>query len=207
MTKTNPAAGVQAEYAQKVADDLAANQREQDRVRGELTRLQDELVQLEESGQVLVKMQGVLGTSSKPAAKSGKKGVKVPAARSPKSEAAAKKTPKTGRSAKTAAAPSPRGKTGAKKAATEQRASGPSWIELIGAYLAGQSEPKSSTEIAAGVAEANPQRGVQVTVVRNTLEQGVARGVIERSKQGRFVYYQAVPASTEAADGSKETVA
>ncbi|WP_328323203.1 MULTISPECIES: hypothetical protein [unclassified Streptomyces] len=207
MTKANAATGVKAEYAQKVADDLAANQGEQDRVRDELARLQDELVQLEESGQVLVKMQGVLGTSSKPTAKSARKTAKVPAARNPKSETAAKKAPKAGRSTKPAAQPSPRGKTGAKKAAPAQRASGPSWIELIGAYLAGQSEPKSSTEIAAGVAEAHPQRGVQVTVVRNTLEQGVARGVIERSKQGRSVYYQATPTNTEAADDSKATTA
>ncbi|WP_405914176.1 hypothetical protein OG760_35560 [Streptomyces sp. NBC_00963] len=205
MTKTNAATGVKAEYAQKVADDLAANQSEQDRVRDELARMQDELVQLEESGRVLVEMQGVLGISSKPTGKSVRKTAKVPAARIPKSEAAAKKTPKTGRSSKSAAEPSTRGKTRTTKAATAHRAGGPSWIELIGAYLAGQSEPKSSTEIAAGVAEAHPQRGVQVTVVRNTLEQGVARGVIERSKQGRSVYYQTAPAGAEATDDSKAT--
>ncbi|MET9532418.1 MULTISPECIES: hypothetical protein [unclassified Streptomyces] len=201
MSTANAASGVKAEYAQKVQDDLVANQSEQDRVRAELARLQEELVQLEESGQVLAKMQDILGAFSVPSAKPGKKPAKVPAARRPKSKTAAAKTPKTGRSSKTEAEPARRGKAPAKKAAPAQGVSGPTWIELVSSYLADQSEPKSSTEVAAGVAEAYPQRGVQVVVVRNALEQGVARSLIERSKQGRSVYYQAKPAGAETADG------
>ncbi|WP_405773930.1 hypothetical protein [Streptomyces sp. NBC_00859] len=203
MSTVNTASSVKAEYTQKVADDLSANQSEQDRVRSELTRLQDELVQLEDSGQVLAKMQSLLGTAAKPTAKSGKKSPKVPAARTPKSKTAAAKSPKATPSSKNAAERAPRGKAAGKKAAAAQSASQSTWIELISSYLAGQSEPKSSTEIAAGVAEAHPQRGVQVTVVRNTLEQGVARGVIERSKQGRSVYYQTAPAAAESAESGK----
>ncbi|WP_406134681.1 hypothetical protein [Streptomyces sp. NBC_01089] len=222
MSTVNAASGVQAEYAQKVADDLAANQSEQDRVRAELVRLQEELVQLEESGQVLVKMQDILGTSAGPAAKPGRKPAKVPAARSPRNKTATAKntgarntgaknagakTPKAGRSPKAGAEPVRRAKAPAKKAAPAQGAGGPTWLELVSSCLAGHSEPKSSTEVAAAVAQAHPERGVQVTVVRNALEQGVARGVIERSKQGRSVYYQTKPAGTETADSGAATAA
>ncbi|MFJ3712833.1 hypothetical protein OG709_34220 [Streptomyces sp. NBC_01267] len=195
---------MKAEYTQKVASDLAANQSEQDRVRAELSRLQEELVQLEDSGQVLVKMQNLLETSAGTVTAAGKKSAKVPGARSPKSKDAGKKA---GRSSKTAAEPARRGAARAKKAAPAQGANQPTWIELINTYLAGQNEPKSSTEIAAGVAEAHPQRGIQVTVVRNTLEQGVARGLIERSKQGRNVYYQAAPTGAGTADSDKAATA
>ncbi|NDZ82938.1 hypothetical protein G3I19_31315 [Streptomyces sp. SID10853] len=226
MSTVNAASGVQAEYAQKVADDLAANQSEQDRIRAELVRLQEELVQLEESGQVLVKMQDILGASAGPAAKPGRKPAKVPAARSPRSRTATTKNttaktagakdsgakdsgakaPKAGRSPAGAGAVR-RAKAPAKKAAPAQGASGPTWLELVSSFLAGHSEPKSSTEVAAAVAEAHPERGVQVTVVRNALEQGVARGVIERSKQGRSVYYQTKPAGAEPADSGAATAA
>lgn len=203
MPTVKATSDVKADYAQKVANDLAANRSEQDQVRAELARLQETLVHLEDSGQVLVKMQDVLGTASKP----GKKSAMVPAARSPKNKAVAEKAAKPTHAPKNTAKPARRGKTTAKKTAPAPGASGPTWIELISSYLTGQSEPKSSTEIAAAVAEADPKRGVQVTVVRNTLEQGVARGVIERSKQGRSVYYQSAPADADAKDSGKKALA
>ncbi|MEE1792162.1 hypothetical protein PUR28_15515 [Streptomyces sp. BE308] len=185
MSQNTPKSGLTADYAQRIADDLSANQSEQARVRAELTRLQDELVQLEQSEQVLVKMQHVLGGVAAPAAKTGKgrKAATVAAPVRPKRKASAQKAP---RKAKPATGES-----------TPARTSGePTWRELITEYLAGHHEPKSAAEIAAALTEANPKRDVKVTVVRSTLEQGVAQALLERSKQGRSVFYSPAAAAT-----------
>ncbi|WP_411084518.1 hypothetical protein [Streptomyces sp. cmx-18-6] len=181
-----PVQSVTADYAQRVADDLAANRSEQERVRSELARLQDELVRLEDSEQVLTKMQEVLGGTPKQTVKQrkGGKGATVPAARGSNRKKAA---------GKAAAAA---GRKGSKKAVSPKKAGEPTWLELTIAYLGGQSEPRSAAEVAASLTEAHPERTVQVTVVRNSLEQGVAQGLLERSKQGRSVFYSpTAPAS------------
>ncbi|MFZ4268998.1 hypothetical protein [Streptomyces arboris] len=179
MSGNLPVQSVTADYAQRVADDLAANRSEQERVRSELARLQDELVRLEDSEQVLTKMQEVLGgTPKKQGAKQrkGSKGAVVPAARGSNSKTAAGKSAAAGRKA-------------SKKTVSPKKAGEPTWLELTTAYLGGQSEPRSAAEVAASLSEAHPERAAQVTVVRNTLEQGVAQGLLERSKQGRSVFY------------------
>ncbi|MFD7676194.1 hypothetical protein [Streptomyces anulatus] len=186
MSGNLPVPSVTADYAQRVAADLAANQSEQERVRTELARLQDELVRLEDSEQVLTKMQDVLGGVPKQAAKQrkGGKGAAVPAARGSNGKTAA------GKLAAVA------GRKASKKAVSPKKAGEPTWLELTTAYLGGQSEPRSAAEVAASLTEAHPERAVQVTVVRNSLEQGVAQGLLERSKQGRSVFYSpTAPAS------------
>ncbi|MGW6581126.1 hypothetical protein ACWF76_17395 [Streptomyces globisporus] len=182
MSGNLPVQSVTADYAQRVADDLAANRSEQERVRSELARLQDELVRLEDSEQVLTKMQDVLGGTPKQTAKqrNGGKGAAVPAAR--------------GSNGKKAAAAA--GRKTSKKTVSPKKAGEPTWLELTTAYLGGQSEPRSAAEVAASLTEAHPERTVQVAVVRNSLEQGVAQGLLERSKQGRSVFYSpTVPVS------------
>ncbi|MFF8983884.1 hypothetical protein ACF08E_10910 [Streptomyces globisporus] len=186
MSGNLPVQSVTADYAQRVADDLAANRSEQERVRSELARLQDELVRLEDSEQVLTKMQEVLGGTPKQTSKPRKssKGAAVPAARgSNRKKAAGKAAAAAGRKA-------------SKKTASPKKAGEPTWLELTTAYLGGQGEPRSAAEVAASLTEAHPERAVQVPVVRNSLEQGVAQGLLERSKQGRSVFYSpTVPAS------------
>ncbi|MBB5939291.1 putative membrane protein YkoI [Streptomyces zagrosensis] len=173
-----------------MADDLSANRGEQERVRTELARLQDDLVRLEESEQVLTQMQKVLGGTSKRTAKQSKsrKTAAVPAARRSNGKAAAgKQAAATGRKAP-------------KKAASTKKPGEPTWLELTTAYLGGQSEPKSAAEVSDALTEAHPERTVQVTVVRNTLEQGVAQGLLERSKQGRSVFYSLATTATAPSD-------
>ncbi|MFE9240580.1 hypothetical protein [Streptomyces sp. NPDC007007] len=186
MSGNLPAQSVTADYTQRVADDLAANRSEQERVRSELARLQDELVRLEASEQVLTKMQEVLGGTPKQTLKPSKssKGAAVPAARgSNRKKAAGKAAVAAGRKA-------------SKKTASPKKTGEPTWLELTTAYLGGQSEPRSAAEVAASLTEAHPERAVQVAVVRNSLEQGVAQGLLERSKQGRSVFYSpTAPAS------------
>lgn len=190
MTVNLSVPSVTADYAQRVADDLSVNRGEQERVRAELDRLQDELVRLEESEQVLTKMQEVLGGAPKPTAKQGKsrKTAAVPAARRSNTKTAAGKL---GASS---------GRKAAKKSASANKPGEATWLELTTAYLGGQSEPKSAAEVSSSLTEAHPERAVQVAVVRNALEQGVAQGLLERSKQGRSVFYS--PTSAAAASSA-----
>ncbi|MEW5539270.1 hypothetical protein AB1339_16630 [Streptomyces cyaneofuscatus] len=184
MSKNPPAPSITADYAQRVTDDLSANRTEQERVRAELARLQEELVRLEESEQVLTKMQEVLGTTPKQTAKKGKgtKTAAVPAARRSNGKTAAGKTDTT------------TARKTSKKSASPKKPGEPTWLELTTAHLTAQNEPKSAAEVSAALTEAHPERAVQVTIVRNTLEQGVAQGLFARSKQGRSVFYSPVVA-------------
>ncbi|MEV7167458.1 hypothetical protein AB0N60_35855 [Streptomyces microflavus] len=186
MSVDHPVASVTADYAQRVADDLSANRAEQERVRSELARLQDDLVRLEESGQLLTQMQKVLGATPKRTAKQSRtrKAAAAPAARRSNSKAA------EGRQAAT-------GRKSPKKAVPAKKPGEPTWLKVTMAYLDGQSAPRSAAEVSNALAEAYPERAVQVTVVRNTLEQGVAQGLLERSKQGRSVFYSPAPAATD----------
>lgn len=181
---------VTADYAQRVADDLSANRGEQERVRSELNRLRDELVSLEESEQVLTKMQDVLGGAPKQTAKQSKsrKTAAVPAARHSNAKTAAGTSGAAG------------GRKAAKKPASAKKPGGVTWLELTTAYLGGQGEPKSAAEVSDALTEAHPERTVQVPVVRNALEQGVAQGLLERTKQGRSVFYSPVPAAPAPSD-------
>ncbi|MER5280942.1 hypothetical protein ABT025_35140 [Streptomyces sp. NPDC002809] len=194
MSQVAATSTVTAGYAQKVTEDLALTKKEQERVRAELTRLQDELQQLEESEKVLVKMQDVLGGSSELNHGRGKGGkAPVPAAR--RGKGATARQQKVSRTAK----PSKAGREAhAEKTASPKGAAEETWAALASGYLAGQSEPKSAAEVSAALTEAHPQRNVQAPVVRNALEQGVARGLLERSKQGRSVYYTPASAATVA---------
>ncbi|MEU0298024.1 hypothetical protein ABZ252_00875 [Streptomyces sp. NPDC006175] len=199
MSENTPTSGISADYAQRITDDLAANRNEQDRTRAELTRLQDELVQLEEGERILVKMQEVLGGAGEPAArksKAGKEAASVPAARRSKGKAAVKKS---GSGSKPRAEQKP---VASDRSAAPKKAGEPTWRELVTGYLADQREPRSAAEVAAALSEAHPQRTTQVTVVRNTLEQGVAHGLLERSKQGRSVYYSPVSAAAVSGAGA-----
>ncbi|MGW7436796.1 hypothetical protein [Streptomyces sp. NPDC054849] len=200
MSSDTKGAGIKDDYAQQIAGDLSANQAAQERVRSELHRLQEELSQLEDNSKILVKMQDALGITAKPApAPAAKRGAKhsaergaeravVPAARS--ASPAGQKTAAAAKPATTTPAKISRaGKAAGKTAAAKKDAVGPSWLELVTAVFTGQSEPRSAAEVTESITTAHPERKVQAAVIRNTLEQGVARGLLERSKQGRSVYY------------------
>jgi hypothetical protein len=188
MSENTPTSTISADYAQRITDDLAANRSEQDRARAELTRLQDELIRLEEGEQILVKMQEVLGGNGKPAAgRNRSRRAAAPAARRAKEKATPRKD-----EAESKGRSRTKQRTTAEGAAAPKGAGEPTWRELVTAYLADQREPKSAAEVTAALTESHPQRPAQVTVVRNTLEQGVAHGLLKRSKQGRSVYYSPV---------------
>ncbi|MFF4429367.1 hypothetical protein ACFYZ4_09330 [Streptomyces sp. NPDC001513] len=117
-------------------------------------------------------------------AKAGAKSAAVPAARS-----AARGAKKAAEPKETTTAKAPRARKTTEGTVTKKETGGPSWLDLVTATIAGQTEPRSAAEVTDALSTAHPERKVQATVIRNTLEQGVARGILERSKQGRSVYY------------------
>ncbi|MEV1047571.1 hypothetical protein [Streptomyces sp. NPDC049916] len=179
-----------ADYGQRVATDLAANHEEQQRVRSELERLKEELDRLERDEAVLTQVQAVLGeTGSKQ---------RPTRARADRTSAKAGGRRKTAKAAGVPSAPS-RG-----TAAKAKRESGaPTWLDLVTETLTAQGEPRSAAEVTTALQKAHPGRAVKAPVVRNTLEQGVAQGRLERTRQGRSVFYTAItaPVAADAVQG------
>lgn len=162
------------QYATQVATDLAHNAQEQERVNAELLELQGQLEALRDDRTVLVAIRDTLVGESAPATTTG----------TPKRKATAK--PGT---AKPAQAPAPRTKP------TPDPAQ-PTLGSLIREHLSAQgAEPRSTAEITQALAAAHPDRGVKNTVVRTTIEGLVAKGHVQRHKQGGSVFYTTATAA------------
>ncbi|MFE7071842.1 hypothetical protein ACFU96_17345 [Streptomyces sp. NPDC057620] len=145
-------------------------------------------------------------TTAKPAAKPA--ATKATTKSAPKSAVSKAPAPKSAAAkpaaAKSTASKATASKTGAKSAAAEPgaakaAAAKPTLVELIREHLGRQSEPRSSAEVATALAEAHPEREIKPKVVRTTVEGLVAKGQVQRSKQGSSVFYttsKAAPADT-----------
>ncbi|CAM5304438.1 hypothetical protein [Streptomyces aurantiogriseus] len=178
--------GVTIQYAAQVAGDLERNLKEQERIAGEITLLQEQLASLEKDRSVLLNVQQALGVepaSTAPAAEPPT----VPAPRK-KAAAAAGASRQTKAKKSAPAAPKPAGKKKAPNKAAAEPAQ-PSLVSLVREHLAGQSEPRSAAEIAQSLGQQHPERGIKTTVVRTTLEGLVAKNHAQRTKQGTSVFY------------------
>jgi hypothetical protein len=196
-------ATLKSQYMAQVETDLEGNAKERERLTGDLAALQEQLAVLEQDRELLVGVQQTLASSSSSTAQSSgpvaapvDAPAVVPRARKPKAAARAPK-PSTGKKA-------------AAKAATPAKSDSAGALtlrELAVTDLAGHSTPRSAVEIATALAQAHPDRKIQTTVVRNTLESLVAKGHAVRSKQGRSVYYssgaEGVPAAAAADEGAE----
>ncbi|MFI6689745.1 hypothetical protein [Streptomyces sp. NPDC050485] len=171
---------LQSQYAVQVRTDLESNAAERERINSEIGVLQGQLKVLEDNHALLTAMQQALGTPTPPAATARKKKSSEPAP-------AGGRVPRARTSAET---PS----TGAKKqrktaAKTRARGNGPTLRDLVAAHLTQTGNPASAAEITTILAAAHPERNIAATVVRNTLENLVAKGVAERTRQRRSVFY------------------
>lgn len=195
MSETATTTEVASQYAAQVAGDLERNAQEQERIGADITTLQEKLTALQHDHSVLVNIQQALAsTVPAPAAES----TSVPSPR--KKTAAEPADDRRSRAEKTTAS---RGRAAARKPAAKKaraakaagkaavKSDAPTLVELVRRHLAAQSEPRSAAEVAAGVNQAHPERAVQTTVVRNTLEGLVAKQHAQRTKQGSSVYYTA----------------
>lgn len=180
-----------SQYTAQVTGDLERNLKEQERVGGEIAALQHQLATLQHDHTVLVNMQQALGIT--PAAAQPTAAPDQAAEPAPRRKSASRTSTKS-QAKKAATAP---GRARTRKPATGQSqavTSTPaqtSLIELIRHHLTEHNEPRSSGEIAAALGQAHPERGIKTTVVRTTLENLVAKGQAQRTKQGRSVYYTA----------------
>ncbi|MPY56220.1 hypothetical protein [Streptomyces spongiae] len=209
MTETSlEITDLKAQYTAQVAADLERNDKEQDRLRGEIEALQGQLEALQQDHTVLLDMRKALGaatpasTASKPAPSAEdvvtpsvprQKTAAKPKAdkKAPAKKATAKKTtaPRGSKTAKDKANDKAKDASTATAAATE--AAKPTLVELIRRHLNEQSEPRSAAEVATALGQAHPDRRIQTTVVRTTLEGLVAKSRAQRTKQGSSVFYTA----------------
>lgn len=188
---------VQSQYEAQVAADLASNTAEQKRLRAEVESLQAQLETLERDHTLLLGVQRVFTDG----AGSGRaRGAKVPGARAAKRAAKAPagtaEAPKSAKvSAKAAAGKAgTRAKAPAKSATAAAGTAGaaakqPSLAQLVGTLLAAHSEPRSAAEVSAELAADHPRRNSNINVVRNALEQLVAKSEAHRAKQKKSVFY------------------
>jgi cell division septum initiation protein DivIVA len=191
-------ATLKSQYLAQIQADLERTAKEKERIANELAVLQEQLASLEQDHALLVGVQQALaGQSSAPSQNTGPaEAPEVPQATvpTPRKPKAAPRTPRQAtRKTKTTAGHS----TG-----TSSPAPASTLVGLVVADLTGRSEPRSAAEVTTALAQAHPDRKIQNTVVRNTLEALVAKGQALRSKQGRSVYYSATgdPAVASTAD-------
>ncbi|MEV6594553.1 hypothetical protein [Streptomyces acidicola] len=192
MTETPvEATDLKAQYTARVAADLERNAKEQERLRGEIDALKEQLLALQQDHTVLVNMQQALGAASTPESASVAEDVAAPSVPQQKTATKAEASKQSRR--KKATTP-PRGSKTAKKSASKAEATTatkPTLVGLIRRHLTEQSEPRSAAEVAAALSQAHPDRRIQTTVVRTTLEGLVAKSNAQRAKQGSSVYYTA----------------
>lgn len=190
MSQPPASSELTSQYAAQVIGDLERNVKEQDRVGAEIAELQGQLAALQHDHTVLLNMQQALGITPAPAEPAA-----VPAA--PGTKTRAKK-----------AGTSPRRATARKSAARKTRpatetSARPTLVDLVRGHLAEEGEPRSTAEITAALNETQPGRTIKKTVVRTTVEGLVAKGLVQRSKQGSSVYYTA-PEADRSADAQPE---
>ena len=179
-------ATLKSQYLAQVEADLEHNTKERERIAADAAALQEQLMILEQDHALLVGVQQTL-VSTSPSPAQGTEQAGAPAAAVPRA-----RTPKPSAAKKTA------GKTGTSRSSSPTTT--PTLVELVTADLTEHSEPRSAAEIATALTQAHPDRKIQTTVVRGTLEALVAKGRSLRSKQGRAVYYSA--AEPAQADGT-----
>ncbi|MFE9643299.1 hypothetical protein ACFYO0_03880 [Streptomyces sp. NPDC006365] len=213
---TPPATELTSQYLAQVVGDLDRNVKEQERIRAEISALQEQLLALQHDHTVLVSMQRALGPDAptQPAQPEDAAAPGAPSTPRRKRPKAATESGTGKRSGTKKAAGAQGGTTAAKKpkarpkaqpkggpiAKTEaSKSAQPTLVELIRRHLGEQSEPRSAAEIATALGQANPERRIKSTVVRTSLEGLVAKSQAHRTKQGSSVFYTApdAPEPTE----------
>ncbi|MFD0007873.1 hypothetical protein ACFVJ4_36420 [Streptomyces sp. NPDC127178] len=194
---TASATELTSQYMSQVTGDLDRNVKEQERITAEISVLQEQLAVLQRDYSTLDSVRRALGGPATPVAAEETADSTVPPPRK-QSAAAGRKPAKKSTPPQLEASKRPRRK--ATTATQAERPTQPTLVTLVSRHLADQSEPRSAAEIATVLGKAHPERNIQTTVVRNTLENLVAKSKAERTKQGSSVFYAA---STEPAAAPK----
>ncbi|WP_405864792.1 hypothetical protein [Streptomyces sp. NBC_00005] len=175
-------ADLKSQYAERLDADLEGNAKEQDRISSEIATLQERLSVLEGDRALLLSMRQAI-SDGRPADrrrgnegdKAKRKGGSRAGAGSPRRDTA--KAARKGNDAKPAAS------------SERDKNTSPVLRVLAVEELAKHSQPRSAAEVTSALAQAYPERRFIDQVVRNTLENLVARGEVQRIKQQRSVFY------------------
>ncbi|MCX5287089.1 MULTISPECIES: hypothetical protein [unclassified Streptomyces] len=206
---TTTATELTAHYIAQVTGDLERNLKEQERIRAEISALQEQLATLQQDHTVLVNMQQALGITERPAGPGltpERADTAVPAPRQ-KADGEPSDSPKARKTTTAPASPTdgkPTAKKPATKAAATKKTARPTLVELIRHHLTEQSEPRSAAEISTALGQAHTERDIKIKVVRVTLEGLVAKSQAQRTKQGTSVYYTAPDAPEPTAASQAE---
>lgn len=197
---------LQSQYAAQIQSDLDSNVAEREQIAAQISALQEQLSVLESNHALLASMHQAIGSpaATTPAKAKGNAKPQVNTAKNAgkkTAEASAPRVPQARKAAKSAGRATKKQSQPAVKAKASTGA--PTLRDLVAAHLAQSGEPRSAAEITAGLTEAHPQRTIAGTVVRNTLENLVAKGQAQRTRQNRSVFYTA-PDGADTAGPSKE---
>ncbi|MFI6056339.1 hypothetical protein ACIBCO_40570 [Streptomyces violascens] len=171
---------LQSQYAVQIQSDLQSNVAEHERITDEIGVLQEQLTVLEANHALLTAMQQTLGTPARSS---------VARARKKKSSEPAPGGGRVPRARTSAETPGTGAKKQRRNGKPQARGKGPTLRDLVAAHLTEADHPASAAEITTTLAAAHPERNIAATVVRNTLENLVAKSLAERTRQRRSVYY------------------
>ncbi|MEU6847381.1 hypothetical protein ABZ930_36485 [Streptomyces sp. NPDC046716] len=174
-TSLEPTNDLQTHYASQVAADL-------ERVGAEISALEQQLERLRRDHALLIGVQNALGDASA----NGPDAPSVPKQSRPGPAAPARRTKPARKK------PAPKAPPKVRPARTADK-TGPTVADLVRAQLS--QEPRSTVEITDALTQTHPDHPLKNTVVRSTVENLVARGQAQRTKQGRNVFYTATAAS------------
>ncbi|MFF5019520.1 histone H1-like repetitive region-containing protein [Streptomyces sp. NPDC001165] len=215
MSDPAETASLYTQYTSKVEEDLALREKEHAELVARLALVERELDLLRKMKAVI--SSGEDGSSSQPSAKVPQEGhaqdseqrettAKKTAA---KKTAAKKTTAKKTTAKKTTANKATAKKATAKKTTVEETTAeqvepGPSRRQLILDYFAEVGQPRSSAEVTKELSQRHAEFTSSVAATREALEALVARGKLERTTQGRSVYYGPVASTSEGAEGAAD---
>lgn len=216
---------IQSVYAQRLAEDIEANRKEQADITEQLAQLaglEERLAQLRaEEAWLINSVQAALPTAAAPAETETAAGAADTDAAVPKprqdegvkseeTKPAAKKAPTAKAPAKkTTAKKSTVKKSTAKKAATKKTDEAPLHELIMAILLKTPGEPHLAREVLTKLIEEHPERATSIQVVRNNLEALVRKKSVKKSHQQKSAVYTAHTAADDAArfegDQSSET--
>ncbi|MET9833716.1 hypothetical protein ABZ078_31450 [Streptomyces sp. NPDC006385] len=176
---------LRTDYAAKLDADLELVEKDRERVRAEITVLQDQLHTLEDNHALLLSMREALSDHSPAACLApGTDGAATTGSRS-----AAPPVPDGMPLTDGSAAAGPGQAAAAPEETPVAAKKAPTLRDLVAGELKRRGEPCSSHDVAAALARAHPARRIKEPAMRHALEALVAQGRARRAKRGSRVFY------------------
>lgn len=176
---------LRTDYAAKLDADLELVEKDRERVRAELTALQDQLHTLEDNHALLLSMREALSGHSPAARPEPGPGGAATTGNAPAAPPVSDGVPHSDDGAAVGCG------TGVEtpEETPEAAKKAPTLRDLVAGELKRRSDPCSSHDVAAALARAHPGRRIKEPAMRHALEALVAQGRVGRSKRGSRVFY------------------